>query len=64
MTISPLFGCKRPLMSLIKVVLPLPFGPNNPIILPFGIVMVKSSIAFFHDKILKHDVVAIGVPLL
>ncbi|BAQ51458.1 hypothetical protein MTB313_1050 [Streptococcus pyogenes] len=51
-------------MSLIKVVLPLPFGPNNPIILPFGIVMVKSSIAFFHGKILKHDVVAIGVPLL
>ena len=34
----PCVGVSRPFASLIKVLFPLPFGPNRPTIRPFGTV--------------------------
>ena len=39
--ILPAVGVRRPLIILIRVVLPLPLGPSSPMILPLGMVRFK-----------------------
>ena len=49
----PLSAFKRPASILISVVLPLPFGPNSPMIFPRSIFIEKSSSTFFLPKLLQ-----------